>query len=95
MRHVANEGEEFMKSVTDLSKSASNEEPHATLWRCERCNSFIAIHSQHPVLQSLCPICIDGTIEYCEPLPGILGLQLADAWQRNQICPDLGVTERG
>jgi hypothetical protein len=74
-----NEGEDFMNSVAGLSKSVSTVELRATLWRCERCNSFIAIHSQYPVLQPLCPICIDGTIEFCGPLPGILGLHFADA----------------
>jgi ABC-type ATPase with predicted acetyltransferase domain len=73
-----------MNSVTGLCKggyrkSSSTEDLQATLWRCEKCSSFIAIHSQHPVLQPICPICIDGTIEFCGPLPAILELQFADA----------------
>ena len=84
MQHVPDEGEALMNSVTGLSKrgyseTGSTEELQATLWRCGRCNSFIAIHSQYPVLQPICPICIDGTIEFCGPLPGILGMQFADA----------------
>ena len=79
MRHVANEGEEFMNTVSSYSKSAATVQLQATLWRCEKCNSFIAIHSQYPVVQTLCPMCVDGTIEFCGPLPGILGLQFADA----------------
>jgi ABC-type ATPase with predicted acetyltransferase domain len=73
-----------MNSVTGLCKggyreSTSNGDLQATLWRCEKCNSFIAIHSQHPVLQPICPICIEGTIEFCGPLPAILELHFADA----------------
>jgi hypothetical protein len=84
MRPVANEGEEFMNNISGLSKadhkkSALTEELQATLWRCGKCNSFIAIHSQYPVLQAICPICIDGTIEFCGPLPAILELPFADA----------------
>jgi hypothetical protein len=84
MQHVANEGEKPMNSVTGLGKdnyrkNASTEDLQATLWRCQKCNSFIAIHSQYPVLQPVCPVCIEGPIEFCGPLPAILGLQFADA----------------
>ena len=79
MRRVVNEGEEFMNTVTSKSKSGSIMDLQTTLWRCEKCSSFIAIHSQYPVVQPLCPMCLDGTIEFCGPLPGILGLQFADA----------------
>jgi len=73
-----------MNSVSEVtkggsSKSVSAEELQATLWRCTRCDSFIAIHSQHQVLQPICPVCIDGSIEFCGPLPAILQLQFADA----------------
>jgi hypothetical protein len=68
-----------MKPVTSNIRRTSTIELQATLWRCEKCNSFIAIHSQYPVVQPLCPMCLDGSIEFCGPLPGILGLQLADA----------------
>jgi len=61
------------------SKNALTRELQASLWRCEKCSSFIIIHSQFPVLQPICPVCVDGAIEFCGPLPSILGLQLADA----------------
>jgi len=68
-----------MKSVTACSDIAATLEMQATLWRCERCNSFIAIHSLQPVVLPTCPMCIDSMIEYYGILPPILGLHVADA----------------
>ena len=84
MRHAPYKGGALMNTVTgvrkgDYSETGSTEELQATLWRCERCSSFIAIHSNHAVLQPVCPVCIEGTIEFCGPLPGALRLQFADA----------------
>ena len=79
MRVVAEGNEAFMNTFTGNSKSALTEILQATLWRCERCSSFIAIHSQYPVVRPLCPICVEGAVEFCGPLPGILGLPFADA----------------
>ncbi len=68
-----------MNSLTSIGKTDSTGDLQATLWRCDSCKSFIAIHSQYPVLRPICPMCIDSAIEFCGPLPGILALQFADA----------------
>jgi hypothetical protein len=52
---------------------------HASLWRCETCNSFVAIHSAQTIHQSFCPICRDSLLENCGGFDSILGIQLADA----------------
>jgi hypothetical protein len=79
MRPVANEGEQLLKSVSADNRSGHGLQLHATLWRCERCKSFIAIHSQYPVTEPVCPVCIDSNIELCGPLPSVLQLEMADA----------------
>lgn len=68
-----------MKTLTRCNELAATLELEASLWRCERCNSFIAIHSRNNVVLPICPMCVDSTIEYCGTLPRILGLQVADA----------------
>lgn len=68
-----------MKSATACSDIAATLELQATLWRCERCNSFIAIHSLQPVVLPTCPLCVDSVIEYYGTLPPILGAHVADA----------------
>jgi hypothetical protein len=75
---MANEGEKLLKSVSADSRSGHGLQLHATLWRCERCNSFIAIHSQYTVARPVCPVCLDS-IDFCGPLPAVLGLEFADA----------------
>jgi ABC-type ATPase with predicted acetyltransferase domain len=52
----------------------------ATLWWCEQCKAFIAIHCGRPVAEPFCPICGATTpIELRGPLPSVLGLQFAEA----------------
>lgn len=79
MLPVANEGERLVKSITAGTGSGHGLQLHATLWRCEGCKSFIAIHSQHPVAEPVCPVCLDSNLELCGPLPAVLGLEFADA----------------
>lgn len=79
MRPVANEGERLLKSDVADGRSGHGLQLHATLWRCEKCKSFIAIHSQYPVSEPVCPVCLDSNIEFCGPLPAVLGLEFADA----------------
>lgn len=79
MRAVSNEGQKLLKSVGADSRPVNGLPLHATLWRCERCKSFIAIHSQYPVAEPVCPVCLDSNIEFCGPLPAVLGLEFADA----------------
>lgn len=68
-----------MRTLTPCGDSAARLELEATLWRCERCGSFIAIHSRQEVVLPICPMCVDTAIEFCGPLPSILGFQVADA----------------
>ena len=51
----------------------------ATLWKCEACNSFVGIQSQHPVMEPLCPVCGSPTLEMCSPMPSVLACDWADA----------------
>ena len=68
-----------MNSVTGIVGSALTPPLQATLWRCEQCKAFIAIHSGQPVVEPVCPMCGDAPIELCGPLPTVLGLQFANA----------------
>jgi hypothetical protein len=52
---------------------------HASLWRCERCNSFVSIHSPQIVEQAVCPACREWSLELCGSFQSILGVQFADA----------------
>jgi hypothetical protein len=79
MRPVTNEDEKPLKSVTANNRCGHGLQLHATLWRCEKCKSFIAIHSKYPVAEPVCPVCIDSNIELCGPLPAVLQLEMADA----------------
>jgi len=49
-----------------------------TLWHCERCNSFVSIHSAQLLHEALCPICT-RQLEFCGTFDSILGWQFADA----------------
>jgi hypothetical protein len=51
----------------------------ATLWRCDRCDAYISIHSRHMVDEVSCPVCGDLPLEFCGAFDSILGLQFADA----------------
>ena len=70
---------QFTKTQTPSRDIATTLELEATLWHCERCSSFIAIHTRSQVVLPICPICVDSTIEFYGPLPQILRLQVADA----------------
>lgn len=52
---------------------------HASLWRCEICNSYISIHSANRIERACCPVCKDALLECCGSFQSILGLQFADA----------------
>jgi len=67
-----------------LDVEVANQHPmvsplHASLWRCESCNSFIAIHSPQTVEQALCPACTEVSLEFCGSFDSILGIRVADA----------------
>jgi hypothetical protein len=50
-----------------------------SLWRCERCNLFVSIHSPQIVEQALCRACGTTSLEFCGSFQSIVGLQFADA----------------
>jgi hypothetical protein len=53
---------------------------HASLWRCETCNSFVSIHSAKMIEQAFCPVCKDSPLELCcGSFQSILGLPFANA----------------
>jgi hypothetical protein len=75
-----NEKKEFMMlNVGITDERGAVPQLHATLWRCDRCNSFISIHSTHIVDEAFCPVCGDVPLELCGPFNSIPGLQFADA----------------
>jgi len=79
MLPVANQNERLVKGVSAGVRTGQGVQLQATLWRCENCKSFIAIHSQHSVSEPVCPVCLASNIELCGPLPAVLGLAFADA----------------
>ena len=52
---------------------------HATLWRCDQCNSFVSIHSVFVLDEALCPACGFVQLELCGTFDNTLGLAFADA----------------
>lgn len=53
---------------------------HSTLWRCDKCESLVSIHSVQPLREATCPICGDESfLECCGAFEEILGLTVADA----------------
>jgi len=53
---------------------------HATLWRCDRCNSFVTIHSGLLIrTEVLCPACGEALLEFCGRFTTVPGLSFADA----------------
>jgi uncharacterized paraquat-inducible protein A len=52
---------------------------HATLWRCEQCDSFISIHSVFIIDQAMCPACGTVQLKLCGTFDNILGSEIADA----------------
>jgi uncharacterized paraquat-inducible protein A len=68
-----------MMNVEIASDRATAPQLHATLWRCDRCNSFVAIHSVQVLDEALCPACGTIPLQLCGTFNSILGLQFADA----------------
>jgi uncharacterized paraquat-inducible protein A len=68
-----------MLNVGAMSDRATVPQLRATLWRCERCNSFISIHSVQILDEAWCPACGNLPLELCGTFNSILGLQFADA----------------
>jgi len=68
-----------MLNVGNTNDHATASHLRATLWRCDRCNSYVSIHSRHIVDEAFCPVCGDVPLELCGTFDSILGLQFADA----------------
>ena len=68
-----------MLNVASMGDSATVRQLHGTLWHCDRCNSFISIHSMHIVDEAFCAVCVDVPLDLCGNFNSILGLQFADA----------------
>jgi uncharacterized paraquat-inducible protein A len=49
-----------------------------TLWHCEKCDSFVSLHSARVVREALCPMCT-VELELCGTFDSILGWKFADA----------------
>jgi hypothetical protein len=65
---------------TEITNScASVPQQRATLWRCDRCNSFVSIHSVFVLDEALCPACGFVQLELCGTFDNTLGLAFADA----------------
>ena len=50
----------------------------ATLWHCDRCNSFVSIHSTLKVNDAFCPACGEAAMEFCGSFASVLGIQFAE-----------------
>ena len=68
-----------MLNVGNTNDRAIASQLRATLWRCDRCNSYVSIHSTHIVDEAFCPVCGDVPLELCGTFDSILGLQFTDA----------------
>jgi hypothetical protein len=62
-----------------LRNPAARPQGRDTLWRCENCNSFIAIHSEMMVDEALCPACTNVLLKYYGPCDGVFLHPFADA----------------
>jgi hypothetical protein len=53
-------------------------EMKGTLWHCEKCGSFISIHSARAIRELSCPVCLDE-LEFCVAFDSGFGQALGDA----------------
>ncbi len=67
-----------MLDIEATSLGAKSPPLQITLWRCERCNSFVSIHSLQLIDDPICPLC-GMPLEFCGMLSSIFGIPLADA----------------
>jgi hypothetical protein len=55
----------------------------STLWHCQRCDSFVSIHSAKVIHETFCPMCFDSELEFCGTfeslLESLVGRKLTDA----------------
>jgi hypothetical protein len=49
-----------------------------TLWHCEKCGSFVSIHSARIVQELRCPLCLSD-LEFCAAFDSGLGQPFGDA----------------
>jgi hypothetical protein len=49
-----------------------------TLWHCEKCGSFLSIHSKRVVKELSCPICLNE-LEFCVAFDSGFGQVLGEA----------------
>jgi uncharacterized paraquat-inducible protein A len=66
-------------AVNSWPETLATQTLHAALWRCDKCDSYIAIHSPQMVETAICPLCGDVPLGFCGSFQNILGLQFADA----------------
>jgi hypothetical protein len=57
----------------------SSTEVKGTLWHCEKCQSFVSIHSAQTLCEAVCPTCEDTPLEFCGNFDSILGRRFVDA----------------
>jgi hypothetical protein len=55
----------------------------STLWHCQRCDSFVSIHSAKVIHETFCPMCLDTELEFCGTfeslLESLVGRKFTDA----------------
>lgn len=66
----------FIMGVTDYP--VAKPELKGTLWNCEKCHSFVSIHSAQEMNEALCPHCMD-ILEFCGTFDSLLGGTFSDA----------------
>lgn len=49
-----------------------------TLWHCEKCGSFVSIHSARALEELACPVCLNE-LEFCTAFDSGLGQVFGDA----------------
>jgi hypothetical protein len=61
----------------------SRPEMTSTLWHCQRCDSFVSIHSAKVIHETFCPMCFDTELEFCGTfeslLESLVGRRFTDA----------------
>ena len=62
---------------TAMAYSAASPPLCASLWYCDKCTSFVSIHSPQVPVEAPCPSCRDASMLCCGTFQNILGLESA------------------
>jgi len=71
--------ETMMPNLETMNSCNTFPQLATTLWHCDRCSTFVSIHSPTVLCEALCPACCDVLLEFCGKFNSMPGIQFGDA----------------